>query len=133
MNDYDYKKMIENFEFQSRHNKILRGIKEKWSSLSVLHNEKVENMKIKTEKMYKKKDRELKKKLNKKEQITKRQLEIKKNILMEEKKKRDEITKKKVDSVQKNLTEYRNQEEQKRLVLERETLDKSNLILNIIL
>ena len=133
MNDYDYKKMIKNFEFESRHNKILRGIKEKWSSLSVLHNEKVENMKIKTEKMYKKKDRELKKKLNKKEQITKRQLEIKKNILMEEKKKREEITKKKVDSVQKNLTEYRNQEEQKRLVLERETLDKSNLILNIIL
>ena len=133
MNDYDYKKMIENFEFQSRHNKILRGIKEKWSSLSVLHNEKVENMKIKTEKMYKKKDRELKKKLNKKEQITKRQKKKKKNILMEEKKKREEITKKKVDSVQKNLTEYRNQEEQKRLVLERETLDKSNLILNIIL
>ena len=52
---------------------------------------------------------------------------------MEKKKKREEITKKKVDSVQKNLTEYRNQEEQKRLVLERETLDKSNLILNIIL
>ena len=43
------------------------------SSLSALHDEKVENMKIKTEKMYKKKDRDLKKKLLKKEEIIKKQ------------------------------------------------------------
>ncbi len=78
MNEYDYKKMIENFELESRHNKILKDIKDKWSSLSALHDEKVENMKIKTEKMYKKKDRELKKKLLKKEEIIKKQLEKKK-------------------------------------------------------
>ena len=63
MNEYDYKKMIDNFDLEARHNKILKDIKDKWSSLSALHDEKVENMKIKTEKMYKKKDRELKKKL----------------------------------------------------------------------
>ena len=68
MNEYDYKKMISNFEMESRHNRILKYIKEKWSSLSALHDEKVENMKIKTEKMYKKKDRDLKKKLLKKEE-----------------------------------------------------------------
>ena len=51
MNEYDYKKMISNFEMESRHNRILKDIKEKWSSLSALHDEKVENMKIKTEKM----------------------------------------------------------------------------------
>jgi hypothetical protein len=66
MNEYDYKKMIDNFDLEARHNKILKDIKDKWSSLSALHDEKVENMKIKTEKMYKKKDRELKKKIKKK-------------------------------------------------------------------
>ena len=91
MNEYDYKKMISNFEMESRHNRILKDIKEKWSSLSALHDEKVENMKIKTEKMYKKKDRDLKKKLLKKEEIIKKQLETRKNLLEQEKKKREEI------------------------------------------
>ena len=62
INEYDYKKMIANFELEDRHNKILKDIKDKWSSLSAIHDEKVENMKIKTEKMYRKKDKELKKK-----------------------------------------------------------------------
>jgi hypothetical protein len=131
MNEYDYKKMISNFEMESRHNRILKDIKEKWSSLSALHDEKVENMKIKTEKMYKKKDRDLKKKLLKKEEIIKKQLETRKNLLEQEKKKRDEITKKKVDDVYKNLNEFKNKEEEKRLILEKETFDKCNLIIII--
>jgi hypothetical protein len=131
MNEYDYKKMISNFEMESRHNRILKDIKEKWSSLSALHDEKVENMKIKTEKMYKKKDRDLKKKLLKKEEIIKKQLETRKNLLEQEKKKRKEITKKKVDDVYKNLNEFKNKEEEKRLILEKETFDKCNLIIII--
>lgn len=131
MNEYDYKKMISNFEMESRHNRILKDIKEKWSSLSALHDEKVENMKIKTEKMYKKKDRDLKKKLLKKEEIIKKQLETRKNLLEQEKKKREEITKKKVDDVYKNLNEFKNKEEEKRLILEKETFEKCNLIIII--
>ena len=131
MNEYDYNKMISNFEMESRHNRILKDIKEKWSSLSALHDEKVENMKIKTEKMYKKKDRDLKKKLLKKEEIIKKQLETRKNLLEQEKKKREEITKKKVDDVYKNLNEFKNKEEEKRLILEKETFDKCNLIIII--
>jgi hypothetical protein len=131
MNEYDYKKMIANFDMESRHNRILKDIKEKWSSLSALHDEKVENMKIKTEKMYKKKDRDLKKKLLKKEEIIKKQLETRKNLLEQEKKKREEITKKKVDDVYKNLNEFKNKEEEKRLILEKETFDKCNLIIII--
>ena len=128
MNEYDYKKMIDNFELEARHNKILKDIKDKWSLLSALHDEKVENMKIKTEKMYKKKDRELKKKLLRKEDIIKKQLEMRKNMREEEKKKREERTKKKVDDVYKNLIEFKNIEETKRLILEKETFDKSNLL-----
>ena len=128
MNEYDYKKMIDNFDLEARHNKILKDIKDKWSSLSALHDEKVENMKIKTEKLYKKKDRELKKKLKRKEEIIQKQLEMRKNMREEEKKKREEITKKKVDDVYKNLNEFKIIEEEKRLILEKETFDKSNLI-----
>ena len=118
--------MIDNFALESRHNKILKDIKDKWSSLSALHDEKVENMKIKTEKMYKKKDRELKKKLARKNEIIKKQLEMRKNQLEEEKKKREAVTKKKTDDVAKNLSEFKNIEEEKRLILEKETFDKSN-------
>ena len=132
MNEYDYKKMMDNFELEARHNKILKDIKDKWSSLSALHDEKVQNMKILTEKMYKKKDRELKKKLSRKEEIIKKQLEMRRNMREEEKKKREEITKKKVDDVFKNLIEFKNVEEEKRLILERETFDKCNLINYII-
>ena len=125
INEYDYKKMIANFELQDRHNKILKDIKDKWSSLSAIHDEKVENMKIKTEKMYRKKDKELKKKLLKKEQIIKKHLEMRKNFLAEEKKEREKKTKKKLDDVYKNLNEFKNLEEKKRLILENETFEKS--------
>ena len=119
--------MMENFDLEARHNKILKDIKDKWSSLSALHDEKVENMKIKTEKLYKQKDRELKKKLLRKDQVIKRQLEMRRNMMEEEKRKREERTKKKVDDVAKNLIEFKNMEEKKRLILEKETFDKSNL------
>ena len=117
---------MENFDLEARHNKILKDIKDKWSSLSALHDEKVENMKIKTEKLYKQKDRELKKKLLRKDQVIKRQLEMRRNMMEEEKRKREERTKKKVDDVAKNLIEFKNMEEKKRLILEKETFDKSN-------
>ena len=131
MNEYDLKKMLDNFDLEARHNKILKDIKDKWSSLSALHDEKVENMKIKTEKMYKKKDRELKKKLARKNDIIKKQLEKRKNQREEEKKKREAITKKKIDDVAKNLSEFKNLEEEKRLILEKETFEKSNLYIYI--
>jgi len=133
INEYDYNKMMENFALESRHNKILKDIKDKWSSLSALHDEKVENMKVKTENLYKKKDKELKKKLARKDQIIKQQKEMQKNIREEEKRKREEKTKKKVDDVAKNLIEFRSMEEKKRLILEKETFDKSKLLFLLII
>ena len=133
INEYDYNKMIEDFELESRHNKILRGIRNKWRSVSAMHDEKVEEMKIKTEKMFKKKDKEFKNKLLMKEQVIKRQLEMKKRLLSEEKKRREMITKKKVDDVNKNLKDFQNMEEQRRLIVEKEIFGKSkeNIFYNI--
>ena len=133
INEYDYNKMIEDFELESRHNKILRGIRNKWRSVSAMHDEKVEEMKIKTEKMFKKKDKEFKNKLLMKEQVIKRQLEMKKRMLSEEKKRREMITKKKVDDVNKNLKDFQIMEEQRRLIVEKEIFGKSkeNIFYNI--
>ena len=118
--------MLQDFELEARHNKILKGIRNKWRSVSALHDEKVEEMKIKTEKMFQKKDNEFKKKLLHKEQVIQRQLDLRQRQLSEEKSRREEITKKKVDDVQKNLNEFKNMEEKKRLIVEREIFDKSN-------
>ena len=117
--------MLSDFELEARHNKILKNIRNKWKSLSAIHDEKVEEMKIKTEKMFLKKDKEFKKKILRKEEIIKRQLEMKNKLLSEEKKRREEITKKKVDNVQKNLYEFKNLEEKRRLIIEKEIFEKS--------
>ena len=63
--------MLEDFKLQTRHNKILNGIRNKWKPISVVHSEKVEEMKIKKENMFKKKDKEFKKKLLRKEEVIK--------------------------------------------------------------
>ena len=133
INDYDYKKMLDDFELEARHKKILRGIRDKWRSISAIHDEKVEEMKVKMEKMYRKKDKEFKNKLLRKEEIIKKQLELRKQLLSEEKKRREEITKKKVDDVQKNLNDYKNMEEQKRLIVEKEIFGKSKKIIYLII
>ena len=62
INDYDYQKMLHDFESESRHKKILNTIRDKWKSLSAAHKEKVEEMKKRNEKLYRKKDKEFKKK-----------------------------------------------------------------------
>ena len=54
-------------------------------------------------------------------------------MLSEEKKRREMITKKKVDDVNKNLKDFQNMEEQRRLLVEKEILGKSkeNIFYNI--
>ena len=133
INEYDYKKMLEDFKLQTRHNKILNGIRNKWKSISVMHSEKVEEMKIKTENMFKKKDKEFKKKLLRKEEVIKKQLEARQRLLLEEKNKREAITKKKVDDFQKNLNDIKLMEEKERLNLANEIFGKSKFYINLYL
>ena len=53
---------------------------------------------------------------------------MKQKLLSEEKKRREEITKKKVDDVHKNLDDFKNMEEEKRLIIQKEIFEKSNYI-----
>ena len=50
---------------------------------------------------------------------------MKQKFLCEEKKRREEITKKKVDDVQKNLKDFQRMEEHKRLIVAKEIFGKS--------
>ena len=127
-NEYDYKKMMDDFDLETRRKKIYNGIKNKWEEVSKGYMEKIEEMKLKNEKMYKERDRKFKLKLRKKEQSIKKQIELKKEKLLQKKKEQEEITKKKSDDVLKNLEEYNKKQEEKRLKLEQDTFQKCKYI-----
>lgn len=119
---------MSDFELEARRNKILNDMKNKWKTINVQYNERIEEMKIKNENLYKKRDKEFKNKLRKKELSLQKQLGLKNEKLQEEKKRMEEITKKKSDDVLKNIQQYNEEQEKKRLQLEKNTFLKSNLL-----
>ena len=125
-NEYDYKKMMDDFELETRRKKMFNGIRNKWQEISKGYMEKIEEMKIKNEKLYKERNKKFKQKIRKKELAIKSQIELKNQKLLEKKKEQEEYSKKKMDDVLKNLEEYNKTEEEKRLKLEQETFLKSN-------
>lgn len=119
--------MIDGFESEQRHKKILNNIKKKWRDLSNEHTMKVEKMRIKNEKAYQERQNKFIEKLKKKDEIIEKQKELRSELILEEKKRRQEIAKKKSDDVLKNLEEFRLAEEENRLELEEETFEKCNI------
>ena len=117
--------MMDDFEMETRRKKILNGLKNKWSEKSKVYNEKIEEMKLKNEKLFKQRDREFKKKIKKKEISIMKQLQLKNEKILEEKRRAMEIGKKKSDDVLKNLEEYNKKQEEQRLKLEQDTFLKS--------
>ena len=76
---------MDDFELETRRNKIYNGIKNKWKEVSKGYMEKIEEMKLKNERMYKERDRKFKQKLRKKELSIKKQIELKKEKLIQKK------------------------------------------------
>ena len=69
MNDYDYNKMMSDFEFSTRHQAQLQKIKKKWQNVGKKYDETIQRMKEMREENYKKKNAALIKKLKKKDQV----------------------------------------------------------------
>ena len=132
-NEYDYKKMMDDFELEARRRKMQTSIKNKWREKNKLYMEKIEEMKLKNERLFMERDRKFKQKLKKKEESIQKQIELKNEKLLENKKRSMELSKKKSDDVLKNLEEYNKKQEEERLQLEHDTFLKSNLILIIII
>ena len=66
MNDYDYNKMMSDFEFSTRHQAQLQKIKKKWQNVGKKYDETIQRMKEMREENYKKQNAALIKKLKKK-------------------------------------------------------------------
>ena len=120
--------MMDDFDLETRRKKMFNGLKTKWQNISKGSLERIEEMKIRSEKIYKERNRIYKQKIKKKELAIQNQIELKNKRLMNKKKEQEEYSKKKMDDVAKNLEEYNKTEEEKRLKLEQETFEKSNKI-----
>lgn len=125
-NVYDFKKMINDFEAETRHNNFINGIKNKWRVASSKYLEKIQNIKIANKKADNKKLKDFKKRYKTKELSIKHQLELNRKEKIKEKNKRAEYFKMKNKNVENNLDFYNKQMEQDRLRVEENTMKKSN-------
>ena len=125
-NQYDYNKMIQDFEVKTRQEKIANNIRNKWKAATQSYIEKIEEMKLKNEKLYKERDRAFKLKLKKKELAIKKQLQLRNDKLIQKKKAQEEISKRRSDDILKNIEDYNKKQEEIRLQLEKETFLKCN-------
>ena len=128
INDYDYKKMMKNFESETRHKKFLNSIKNKWRAASCRYKEKVALIKIKNEKINRMRDKEFKRRCLQKENAIKNQLELKNMEKLEEKKRMALLLQKKNEEQSKNLEKFRQMQEEERLKLEEETFQRSKYL-----
>ena len=117
--------MMSDFEAESRHKKILNGIKNKWRAASCKYLEKVESIKIKNEQLYRMRDRQFKKRYKEKEDKIKNKLEQKNIEKLEERKRRAESFKKKREDAERNLEEFHKMQEEERLRVEQDTFQRS--------
>ena len=132
INQYDYKKMMSDFETETRHKKITNGIKNKWRIASTKYLEKVDLIKDRNKKLDKKRQREYKKRYKEKELSIQNQLEQKKYEILEKKKNMAEAIRKKNEDAAKNLEKFHELQEKERLKVEQDTMNKSKKLLFII-
>ena len=125
VNEFDYNKMMSDFESESRHNKILNGIKQKWRAVSCSYKEKVENIKKLNEKMFQERSRNLLKKLKKKEKSLQMSIQSKQEAKNVEKQKMIEQMALKENEAKLNIQNFLEQQEKERLQIEQDTELKS--------
>ena len=128
VNEFDYNKMMSDFESESRHNKILNGIKQKWRAVSCSYKEKVENIKKLNEKMFQERSRNLLKKLKKKEKSLQMSIQSKQEAKNVEKQKMIEQMALKENEAKLNIQNFLEQQEKERLQVEQDTELKSIFI-----
>ena len=118
--------MMLDFEAESRHKKVLNGIRNKWRNISSKYSQKIKAIKVENKKADKKRLNDFKKRYKAKELSIKNQLELNKLGRIEEKNKRSEFFKKKNEGVEKNLEIFHKKLEEERLKVEESTMKKSN-------
>lgn len=126
INDYDYRKMIKDFEIIERFENNHRKLKKKYQEENKKYQASIEHMKEYREQSYHKKNDSLIKKLNKKENLLITSLENKKEDKRKEKERiiAEIIKKEKLAKI--NVEKYLEEQEKNRLDFQKETNIKCN-------
>ena len=67
---------MENFDLETRRKKLYNGLRNKWRQKSREYTEKIEQMKIKSEKLFKERSRQYKQKIKKRDLLIKSRQEL---------------------------------------------------------
>ena len=124
INDYDYKKMIKDFEATQRFENYYKKLKKQWAEEGKKYQTNVEHMKEYREETYKKKNNELVKKLNQKESLLITSLENKNKDKRREKGKAFSLLMEKEKLAKDNVVKFMEEQEKIRLIFEEETNEK---------
>ena len=125
MNDYDYNKMMSDFEFSTRHQAQLQKIKKKWQNVGKKYDETIQRMKEMREENYKKKNAALIKKLKKKDQVLLTALETTNKEKMSDRRKNILALMQREKSARENVERYLIEDEKNRIKFAEQINDKS--------
>ena len=132
INDYDYKKMIKDFETTQRFENHYKKLKKKWEQEGKKYQANIEHIKEFREEAYKKKNNDLIQKLNKKESLLITSLENKQKDKLKEKEKAIADLMEKEKIAKENVEKFLEQQEKLRLIFEEEINQKRMSYLYII-
>ena len=130
LNDYDYKKMMDDFEANARHQEYLKKIRRKWAAEGKKYDETIQRMKELREETYQKKSKALQQKLKKKEQLLITLQNESNKEKMIEKQKNLEILMKREKTARENVEKFLKEQEEERLKFEEEINQKSKILYN---
>ena len=116
--------MLKGLESSDRHQKYLASIKRKWMKENKRYQENIEHMKEFREESYQKKNRDLQKKLKKKEQLYITSFEQNQKTRMEERQKAIEAMVEKEKLARENIGKFLLQQEKDRQQFQLDTIEK---------
>jgi len=119
--------MIKDFETIARHEDYLKKFRKKRAAQSKKYMETIQHMKEFKEETYQRKNRDLQKKLQKKEQLLITSLQNKQKDKMKEKERAIAELIEKENQAKKNVEKYMEEQEQMRLQFEKDINEKSKL------
>ena len=128
VNNYDYQKMIKDFETNQRFENHYKKLRKKWEEEGKKYQLSLEHMKEYREELYKKRNKDLVNKLNRKESLLITSLENKQKIKKKEKEEAISLLIEKEKLAKENVEKFMEEQERLRLIFEEETQKKCTSI-----
>ena len=128
VNNYDYQKMIKDFETNQRFENHYKKLRKKWEEEGKKYQLSLEHMKEYKEELYKKRNKDLVNKLNHKESLLITSLENKQKIKRKEKEEAISQLIEKEKLAKENVEKFMEEQERLRLIFEEETQKKCTSI-----